>query len=261
MKILTDEEIKNILGANFDFCPNYENARAIEAAVLEKLAKQEPVAWVNSDTIQRMHRDSRFNMVQWQTALCCTNTFEGQVPLYAAPQPAAAADVPCSHDWSFDREASDGSEAQFACNRCGKELIVSRNPTAATDDMNLARHLEREKCSRKAEECVEELRIQLAGRQAREVQLREALGKYRDSVLFRIGSSSPYRQVANEYFETIKPILTTTQDTSALSAIIAKAGEVMRKRCIEVAYATFPDGRIRAIPVVTLEDLKGNNNV
>ena len=35
----------------------------------------------------------------------------------------------------------------------------------------------------------------------------EALHKYRDNVLFRIGSASPYREVAHEYYEYIKPVL------------------------------------------------------
>ena len=38
-------------------------------------------------------------------------------------------------------------------------------------------------------------------------ELLAALHKYRDNVLFRIGSASPYREVAQEYFDYIKPML------------------------------------------------------
>ena len=51
------------------------------------------------------------------------------------------------------------------------------------------------------------------------------------------------------------------QDTSALEAMIAKAGEVMRQRCAEYAIDHFFRGdekadEIRSLPGVTLEDLK-----
>ena len=49
------------------------------------------------------------------------------------------------------------------------------------------------------------------------------------------------------------------QDTSALEAMIAKAGEVMRDRVIKVSGWSNTDGveaGFRAIPGVTLEDLK-----
>ncbi len=46
--------------------------------------------------------------------------------------------------------------------------------------------------------------------------------------------------------------LSAPSDTSALEAMIAKAGEKMRERCIEIADCSA----IRALPGVTLEDLK-----
>ena len=43
--ILSDEEIKAILGVNAAFCPHMEDARAIESAVLAKLNSAEPVTF------------------------------------------------------------------------------------------------------------------------------------------------------------------------------------------------------------------------
>jgi len=59
--------------------------------------------------------------------------------------------------------------------------------------------------------------------QAREAKLRAALHKYRDSVLFRIGTGSPYRNVAQEYFDFIKPILALPTDDTALKEAIKQA--------------------------------------
>lgn len=56
--------------------------------------------------------------------------------------------------------------------------------------------------------------------------------------------------------------LSTPSDTSALEAIVKKAGEVMRERSINVAWNNEPDCNgpiemeIRALPAVTLDDLK-----
>ena len=63
---------------------------------------------------------------------------------------------------------------------------------------------------------------QLAASQLHAEQLREVLGKFRDDVLFRIGCSSPYRNVAQEYFEYIRPILSLPTDTSALDAYVSE---------------------------------------
>jgi len=53
--------------------------------------------------------------------------------------------------------------------------------------------------------------------------------------------------------------ISTPSDTSALEAMIAKAGEKMRERVVETILASahgFPMREIRALPAVTLEDLK-----
>ena len=75
---------------------------------------------------------------------------------------------------------------------------------------------------------VADVRAQLAASQAYAEQLRKALGKFRDDVLFRIGSSSPYRNVAKEYFEYIRPILSLPTDTSALDAYVAEKVKISR---------------------------------
>lgn len=64
-------------------------SRCIEG--LEKLRQQEPepVAWISADTLQRIRSSPRLNQVRWQTTLACTETFDKQIPLYAAPVPAA----------------------------------------------------------------------------------------------------------------------------------------------------------------------------
>ena len=81
---------------------------------------------------------------------------------------------------------------------------------------------------------------QLAASQAREQQLRE--------VIDRIGITSlDARQIADD-------TLTIPQDTTALEAMIAEAGEVMRERCERESWLMAPV--LRSIPGVTLEDLK-----
>lgn len=52
--------------------------------------------------------------------------------------------------------------------------------------------------------------------------------------------------------EVLEEALALPQDTTALEAMIAKAVEVMRDRCIEVIDCEA----IRALPAVTLDDLK-----
>ncbi len=47
--------------------------------------------------------------------------------------------------------------------------------------------------------------------------------------------------------------LATPADTTALQSLLTKAGEVMRERCIEVIDCEA----IRALPAITLDDLKG----
>lgn len=60
----------------------------------------------------------------------------------------------------------------------------------------------------------------------------------------------------------VESALAIQPDTSALEAIVKKAGEVMRERSINVAWNNEPDCNgpiemeIRALPAVTLEDLK-----
>lgn len=93
---------------------------------------------------------------------------------------------------------------------------------------------------------------QLAAIQLREQQLREALGHYRG----RYGNSGNMELRADE-------ALALPADTTALSAIVTKAGEVMRQRAIlpfiqdhcEYFGREITDA-IRALPAITIEDLK-----
>lgn len=84
--------------------------------------------------------------------------------------------------------------------------------------------------------------IAQAASQLREQQLREALD--------RIGITSlDARQIADD-------ALAIHTDTSDLEAVIQKAGEVMRERCLEHVGLLSENQSIRAIPDVTLEDLR-----
>ena len=100
---------------------------------------------------------------------------------------------------------------------------------------------------------------QLAASQAREVQLREAARELRG--LANHFDNMRIANVANE-------ALAIPRDTTALEDMVAKAGEVMRERCLSATnqdnYTNDDDKHvvigcnieIRAIPGVTLEDLK-----
>jgi hypothetical protein len=115
------------------------------------------------------------------------------------------------------------------------------------------------------QEDAKELRQQLAASQAREQQYRDAIESY-------LAANDPSEFVcvcdfsvghlcgpcfAHKQQTPLRKSLAKPQDTSALQAIIAKAGEVMREWCAEKA---FPRGiledAIRALPGVTLEDLQ-----
>lgn len=90
--------------------------------------------------------------------------------------------------------------------------------------------------------------LQLAASQAREQQLREALKMF--------AHRFPESSVAKE-------ALALPSDTSALEALITKAGEAMRDRVVAnlLRCGALGDGEylnaIRAFPAVTLDDLKG----
>ena len=60
------------------------------------------------------------------------------------------------------------------------------------------------------------------------------------------------REFADNRAAILQEALALPQDTTALEAMIVKAGEVMRERCIEVIDCEA----IRALPGVTMEDLK-----
>lgn len=122
------------------------------------------------------------------------------------------------------------------------------------------------------------LRQQLAASQAREQQLRDAL---RNSYVELFHCNQQLTSVLDEDDEPLyttgktvsdslaesKSLLDCPSDTSALEALIRKAGEVMRERCsgraseINPIYGTaYVIQEIRALPSVTLDDLKGGES-
>lgn len=89
---------------------------------------------------------------------------------------------------------------------------------------------------------------QLAASQAREQQLREALQDARTADDISYCASGDY------FTDVIDAALALPQDITALSTLIAKAGEVMRERCERESWLMAPV--LRSIPGVTMEDLE-----
>lgn len=92
--------------------------------------------------------------------------------------------------------------------------------------------------------------FELAAAQAQIRQLRTALVEIR---AMQPGITPTYRRADNA--------LAQPADTSALEAIVKKAGEVMRERCeacmCDLGVYDSPQAAIRALPGVTMEDLQG----
>lgn len=97
---------------------------------------------------------------------------------------------------------------------------------------------------RKVKAVANNWRITLATSQAREVKLREALS------IAVVGGD--YLKSERDQFDKL---LAQPTDTSALEAMIQKAGEVMRERCLPGTSSMFAS-RIRLLPQVTLEDIQ-----
>ena len=117
----------------------------------------------------------------------------------------------------------------------------------------------------RAADLIEQLQEQLAASQAREAKLREALEKSRDVfdsyVQLHLDKTPPdSEKAARNAFHRgvcIKALLMRSED-AALHEMIQKAGEVMRERCFAIGHSDSIDESIRALPVVTLDDLKGS---
>ena len=102
-----------------------------------------------------------------------------------------------------------------------------------------------------------------AASQARERQLREAL-----VIADNAGDDEWYPYTPEQAKTAIGKALALPQDTSALAAVVQKAGEVIRERCFDACNADkYPNEcdksiaydcrlTIRALPGVTLWDLK-----
>jgi hypothetical protein len=99
----------------------------------------------------------------------------------------------------------------------------------------------------------------IAASQAREQQLREALAWASDNLTR--GATSEFEADDECTCPACKALYIPTDDT-ALREMIAKAGEVMRERCVQewiVALQTpgvTVDEAIRALPGVTMEDIQ-----
>ena len=90
----------------------------------------------------------------------------------------------------------------------------------------------------------------LAVLQAVNQQYREALEDARTADDLNYCASGAY------FTDVIDKTLALPQDIHALEAMIAKAGEVMRERCLERVGLLNENQSIRALPGVTLEDIK-----
>lgn len=87
--------------------------------------------------------------------------------------------------------------------------------------------------------------------QADNARLREVLAKFRDNVLFNIGSASPYRQVAQDYFDYIKPLLVATPEQS-----LAMLRNQVREECVKVICCELFDSTLRRNLVQKIRSLK-----
>ena len=102
-----------------------------------------------------------------------------------------------------------------------------------------------------AERVEEEVRKKLTQAiQAHAQQLRKAL-----EIANNAGYDEWYPYSPEQAKNAINEALALPQDTSALEALIQKAGEVMRKRCFAIGHSNSVDKSIRALPAVTLKDL------
>ena len=108
---------------------------------------------------------------------------------------------------------------------------------------------------------------QLAAEQAKNVELRDFIARAQVSSGVCCcgdvmdGHASPMvcgHSPVDMWDHAVRKLLDAPSDTSSLEAIVKKAGEVMRERCASESCRShgFPMSEIRALPAVTLEDLK-----
>lgn len=79
------EELMWSIGDSFGF--GMDVANAVQDAILAKIGEQEPVAWIDVKKLEAMHKDSRFNRVQWKTELRVSQAEDDEIPLYSHPMP------------------------------------------------------------------------------------------------------------------------------------------------------------------------------
>lgn len=115
----------------------------------------------------------------------------------------------------------------------------------------------------------ESLRQQLAASQAREQQLQQILRHpfinwiwHQNQETYTPKETDFPQHESGVFLDDVTEALAIPTDTTALQAMITKAGEVMRERCAEqeglCQWSSDMLGLIRALPPITLDDLKGS---
>lgn len=129
---------------------------------------------------------------------------------------------------------------------------------AEVNDWRSQAHRSQSEADNAIAEC-DQLRAKLAAEQAKNVGLREKVQKFIDSLeeCTDFEGFTAYIATMDDYHEAVEA-LSTQSDTSALEAIVKKVDELVRERCIgEFLNRTHGYAKgIRALPAVTLEDLK-----
>lgn len=116
------------------------------------------------------------------------------------------------------------------------------------DEIQAAHHMHREH---------NRLLTNLASSQAREQHVMCVV----EQVALALDAYFSYERGLDQYIEELNGLYKESQDTTALEAMIAKAGEVMRERCLSEFWHEMSQSEvevfIRALPAVTIDDLKG----
>ena len=144
--------------------------------------------------------------------------------------------------WRGQEEMGDPRTGNQVITDFSRALIAEYEKAAADEPVDLDKYF-----SQKG---------QLALAQADNQRLREFAQKISEQIPEKPDYWSSCGQCSNNADEA-EDLIAQSQDVSALEAIVQKAGEVMRERCIHTCrdYGLVGNA-IRALPDVTLEDLK-----
>lgn len=200
------------------------------------MPKFEPVAWL---------RDTLDGGLSTMTN-CCTNVVK-EIWLKANPKNVERYTAPL---YTLDQltEAYEAGKREQADQLEAARAEIERLKTVPMKYRRMAfnAHLQDENAK---------LSKQLADEQAKNVGLRELVKHF---ALIDLGRSLLPDDFGLWVLRARKA-LATPSDTSALEALVAKAGEKMREMCIaEFLTRThwYAEENMRALPAVTLEDLK-----